>query len=290
MLTQRNCNRVFMLLMVGLLAACGRGEATEPTVEPSPPPAVAPTFTPTVQPAALPAALPAANSPLATPDVITETDSIAAADSVTAADNVTASGEISGGEEATPSDSVTEDVTEGVTNTSQASAPTCAIQPALDLAGYPNLVETLGCPQSEGSFEPVALNEFSGPADDADGAALNPYMLWFGAEERIYALLPSGQYELFDDTWDEATEEEYLCNPLGDEVDSPPLPRRGFGKIWCSSEQLQQTLGQVEREERLCQHAVTQEFQAGRLVACFEDATVYYFQLTEGGQWSLQVQ
>ena len=101
---------------------------------------------------------------------------------------------------------------------------------------------------------------------------------------------PAARYELFDDTWDEATEDEYLCNPLGGEVDSPPLPRRGFGKVWCNSEQLQQTLGPVEREERLCQHAVTQEFQAGRLVACFEDATVYYFQLTEGGQWSLQVQ
>ena len=288
MLNQRNCNRVLILLMVGLLlAACGRGAAepeaaVAPTVEPVVEPTVTPTVPSTVEPTALPVAdspLTAA-SPLETPAAVTETDG------VVAADNVTAGGEITSGESLTPSDAVT--------STSQSSAATCAIQPALDLAGYPNLVGTLGCPQSEGSFEPVALNEFSGPATEAnteaDDAALNPYMLWFGAEQRIYALLPSGEYEQFDDTWDEATEEEYLCNPLGGEVDSPPLPRRGFGKIWCSSEDLQQTLGQVEREERLCQHAVTQEFQAGRLVACFEDATVYYFQLTEGGQWNLQVQ
>ena len=280
MSTQKNFSRLWVVWVACLLlAACGRGAteaAAEPTLEPPPAPTVAPTVTPTPAPVIEPAALPPAESPLATAVAVTETDN------VTAADAVSASSEISAGENVTP--------TGGVTSTSQSSAPVCAIQPALDLAGYPNLVETLGCPLGEASFEPVALNEFSGAADAFSDASLNPYMLWFGAEERIYALLPNGEYELFDDTWDEATEPEYLCNPLGGAVDSPPLPRRGFGKVWCNAERLQETMGPVAREERLCQHAVTQEFQAGRLLACFEDATVYYFQLTEGGQWNLQVQ
>ena len=126
----------------------------------------------------------AAEPPSETPAVVTGTDGVAAAAVVTADEGVATA------------ESLT--LTDAAAETSQldaapSSARSCAIQPALDLAGYPNLVGTLGCPQSEGSFEPVALNEFSGSVDEADETSLNPYMLWFGAEERIYALLPSGQ-------------------------------------------------------------------------------------------------
>ena len=44
-------------------------------------------------------------------------------------------------------------------------------------------------------------------------------------------------------------------------------------------------MGQVEREERLCQHTVTQPFQLGRLIACYEDATIRFFRVMDDGTW-----
>jgi hypothetical protein len=49
-------------------------------------------------------------------------------------------------------------------------------------------------------------------------------------------------------------------------------------------------LGAVPREERLCQYAVLQRFQSGRLLACFEDATIRYFRILDNGTWDLQMQ
>ena len=44
-------------------------------------------------------------------------------------------------------------------------------------------------------------------------------------------------------------------------------------------------MGLVEREERLCQHTVTQRFQQGRLIACYEDATIRFFRVMDDGTW-----
>ena len=77
------------------------------------------------------------------------------------------------------------------------------------------------------------------------------------------------------------------CNPLNVAPTSPPLPRRGFGKLWCTVDGLQEKLGTIEREERLCQHTVVQRFERGRLLACFEDATIRYFRLLDDGSWDM---
>lgn len=161
----------------------------------------------------------------------------------------------------------------------------CEIESSLDLVGYPNLEQTMGCATEPPIFDPIAINEFG----DADKPT-DRFMLWFGTEKTIYVLLPDGTYQTHLDTWDEATEPTYPCNPLGGEEDSPPLPRRGFGKLWCSSPELQAILGTVPREERLCQYAVLQRFQSGRLLACFEDATIRYFRILDNGTWDLQMQ
>ena len=161
----------------------------------------------------------------------------------------------------------------------------CEIESNLDLVGYPSLEQRMGCATESATFDPIAINEF-GPADEP----ANRFMLWFGNEQNIYVLLPDGTYLTYEDTWDEATEPTYPCNPLGGEEESPPLPRRGFGKLWCSSPELQEILGTVPREERLCQYAVLQRFERGRLLACFEDATIRYFRILDNGRWDLQVQ
>lgn len=44
-------------------------------------------------------------------------------------------------------------------------------------------------------------------------------------------------------------------------------------------------MGPVPREERLCQHAVVQQFERGRLLACYEDATIRYIRLLNDGTW-----
>jgi hypothetical protein len=183
---------------------------------------------------------------------------------------------------------------EGVTATEPAAAPAatpaagealtavaCAVEPNPDLVGYEGLVDRLGCPLDEASFDPVAINEFG------QGPEYNRFMLWFGSEQQIYVLLPDGTWLAYTDTWEES-EPEIGCNP--DNVrpaTSPPLPRRGFGKLWCTVPSVRAALGTIDREERLCQHAVVQRFENGRLLACFEDATIRYFRILDSGAWDV---
>jgi hypothetical protein len=159
----------------------------------------------------------------------------------------------------------------------------CAIESNLDLAGYPRLEEKLGCPLETATFAPIAINEF-GPGPNFDR-----FMLWFSDVGMIYVLYPDGHYELHEDTWEEG-DPTFACNPTGGEAESPPLPRRGFGKLWCANPEIQEILGTVVKEERLCQHAVVQQFELGRLLACFEDATIRYFRLLDDKTWDVVVQ
>jgi len=156
----------------------------------------------------------------------------------------------------------------------------CDIDYDMDLAGYPELYVRMGCPVGASNHEPVAINEFG------EGPDYNRFMLWFGSEELIYVLFPDLTWQSYRDTWDE-NQPELSCNPFSQPPASPPLPRRGFGKLWCSVETLQQQLGLIDREERLCQHAVVQMFERGRMLACFEDATIRYFSLLNDGSWQL---
>ncbi len=162
----------------------------------------------------------------------------------------------------------------------------CDIEPHIDLAGYPNLEESLGCPTGEASTNPVAINEFG------DGPEYDRFMLWFSdldPSEQIYVLYPDNTWQSFPDLWMEG-DPTFTCNPLDEEADSPPLPRRGFGKVWCENPELQDILGLVPKEERLCQHSVVQPFTDSRLLACFEEATIRYFHIYDDNTWQILVQ
>ncbi len=159
----------------------------------------------------------------------------------------------------------------------------CPVESDLDLAGYPAVETDMGCATSEAVFDSIGFNEFG------DGPDFDRFMLWFSMENTIYVLLPNGDWETYPDTWDES-QPEFSCNPYGGEPQSPPLPRRGFNKVWCEHAEIQMVMGPVPREERLCQHAVLQPFEQGRVLACFEDATVRYFQIRDNGSWTLDVQ
>ena len=159
----------------------------------------------------------------------------------------------------------------------------CVLESDLDLAGFAAPESVMGCAVDAAHTEPVGFNEF-GPGPDYDR-----FMLWVSWENQIYVLLPDGTWKVFADTWTE-DQPTFSCNPLGGDPSSPPLPRRGFGKVWCEHEDVQQQMGTTEVEERLCQHTVTQEFERGRLTACFEDATIRYYQLFNDGTWAAVLQ
>lgn len=154
----------------------------------------------------------------------------------------------------------------------------CAEETDIALIAYPDLQQLMGCAQGPAIFDPIAINEFgSGPDFDR-------FMLWFGHELQIYVLRPDKSWQVYPDTWTE-DQPTFACNPLGGEETSPPLPRRGFGKLWCEQAELQTIMGTVAKEERLCQHTVLQTFTQGRLLACYEDATIRYIRVMDDGAW-----
>lgn len=266
-----------------LLCACG-DEATPPATAANVPlPTITLTTVPTIVPllptvaptlltavAAAESASASAASPLTAPVTIPITTGIPL--SITQA--VTVTPEITAAIQLT----VTPMITGTPLLTVTVTPHLCAVAVDVALLSYPDLERYLGCPLADASFDPVAINEFgTGPEYDR-------FMLWFSSENQIYVLLPNNAWQVYPDTW---TEEQptFTCNPRQGEASSPPLPRRGFGKIWCTVEGLQSTLGTVEREERLCQHTVTQPFEQGRLIACYEDATIRFFRIMDNGSW-----
>jgi hypothetical protein len=156
----------------------------------------------------------------------------------------------------------------------------CAVQYDLDLAGYADLLAKMGCALEEANYNDVGINEFG------TGPDYNRFMLWFSDELQIYVLFPDQTWQAYLDNWSEG-QPELSCNPLSVPPTSPPLPRRGFGKLWCTVDGLKDKMGTIDREERLCQHTVVQRFEKGRLLACFEDATIRYFRLLDDGKWDM---
>jgi len=154
----------------------------------------------------------------------------------------------------------------------------CTQETDIALASYPDLHQLMGCALGPAIFDPVGINEFG------TEPPFDRFMLWFSHEVHIYTLLPDKRWQAYADTW---TEEQptFACNPMGGAEESPPLPRRGFGKLWCENAELQAAMGTVAKEERLCQHTVLQPFQYGRLLACYEDATIRYFRIMDDGSW-----
>ncbi len=249
-----------LVAAVAILAACGNRDE-EPT------------------PTATAAAAPAQENPTAAQQSPVETATTADAtltSTVSAAPlTATASSELTAAATLTSADPATA--------SAEAAAAACAIETSAELAGYSSLHERMGCPQADATVEQVAINEFG------EGPDYNRFMLWFGNEQQIYVLQPDGAWLAYTDSWADS-EPEILCNPDGlDPATSPPLPRRGFGKLWCGVASVREVMGSIDREERLCQHAVVQRFDQGRLLACFEDATIRYFRLLSDGSWDIEM-
>ncbi len=292
--TQRG--QLVLSVIICLFGMIGCASSTLPTPTAIPPQAplsspVAPIATPTTPPTTLPTVRPTATAVSQSVLSVLPTTTLSATAAALPSTTITVASPLTVTVAMTPTISLAVDVVTATTVLTSAvesdlsstvaavgDLSDCVTDVDIALAAYPDLHTYLGCAQAPASFEPVAINEFGvGPTYDR-------FMLWFGSENQIYVLLPSKEWQRYADTW---TEEQatFACNPLADEPASPPLPRRGFGKIWCEVEGLQAVMGMVEREERLCQHTVTQRFELGRLLACYEDATIRFFRIMNDGTW-----
>jgi len=248
-----------LLLPLLLMTACG-GDSAAPTAT------LAATLVPVATAtSAAPIVAPTATTPAPSPTPTTIAVSVMT--------NVVASAVT-----ATVSTSATQPVTPVV----NADTAPCPQEPDLDVAGYPDLKAKMGCALEAAKFDPVGINEF-GPGPNFDR-----FMLWLSNELKIYVLLPDKHWQAYDDTWHEG-DATFTCNPLQGEAKSPPLPRRGFNKIWCTVPKLPETMGTIVVEERQCQHSVMQRFAHGRLLACYEDATIRYIRLLDDGTWDTEL-
>lgn len=255
-----------LLLALVILAACGNRDQDPAATQT---PAAAPVAAETAPKTETVPASPVETATSA--GAVTETTSAAAALPATATSALTGTAAVNAGAAVSPSAAEAN------------AAPVCPIETSAELAGYSALHERMGCPVATATVESVGINEFG------QGPDYDRFMLWFGNEQQIYVLQPDGAWLAYTDTWAE-NEAEILCNPDGiDPATSPPLPRRGFGKLWCTVESVRTAMGTIDREERLCQHAIVQSFSAGRLLACFEDATIRYFRLLGDGRWDMEM-
>ena len=91
----------------------------------------------------------------------------------------------------------------------------------------------LGCPTGNAKTTWSAIEPFQ-----------YGYMLWREDSDQIYAIYGNGTWGHYNDLWHEG-DPEYSCGT----AQTPPTPKRGFGKIWCTYGAVQQGLGSATSGE-----------------------------------------
>jgi hypothetical protein len=90
----------------------------------------------------------------------------------------------------------------------------------------PGPEENNGCPLPEPTATPVVIST---------GGVYQPFengwMFWREDIREIYVVYRSG-WANYLDTWQEG-QDEYSCPETGAPSQTPPTPKRGFGKVWC---------------------------------------------------------
>ncbi len=95
----------------------------------------------------------------------------------------------------------------------------------------------LGCPSGDEYSLLMAFEEFE-----------RGQMLWKQDNLTIYVLVAGGSWRSFRDTY-QASDGEYAC-PDRAPSQTPPTPRRGFGRVWCDQEWVRNSLGNALADER----------------------------------------
>ena len=91
-------------------------------------------------------------------------------------------------------------------------------------------------------------------------------MFWRESNDKIYVFYSGGTWSIHNDVWVES-HAEFSCGI----PESPPTPRRGFGKIWCADTAVQTGLG----------NATDFEYALGSTIQDFNGGTIW---LTDAGQ------
>jgi hypothetical protein len=124
----------------------------------------------------------------------------------------------------------------------------------------------LNCPTANGRSDvSLALEDFKGGR-----------MVWRKDTRRIYVLYNNGRWDAYTDAW-RSSDPEYSCGT----PQSPPTPRRGFGRIWCDYDAVRAGLGDATNAEWSVSGAV-QEFSGGFILQP-GDAPIYVFY--NNGTW-----
>lgn len=127
--------------------------------------------------------------------------------------------------------------------------------------------DQLGCPLSGGSVELwMATQSFDGGR-----------MFWREDNDQIYAVYNSGTWVQFADIWREG-DPEFSCG----QPESPPTPRRGFGKIWCTHGSVRAGLGNA-RDAESGANGTAQDFERGAIIRTPTGQLFVFFR--DNGTW-----
>ncbi len=144
------------------------------------------------------------------------------------------------------------------------------------------------CPAVTGTFAGVwpALRDRLGCATGPDHSTAaaeelfqNGWMYWREDDDRIYVIFSTGRWESHADVWFEG-DPEFSCPDPSTPDESPPTPKRGFGKIWCTVPGVRQGLGAATEGERAVGVAV-QSFDHGLILLTDRWTWVFY----SDGSW-----
>ena len=109
------------------------------------------------------------------------------------------------------------------------------------------------------------------------------FMLWRQDTRQIYAVYDDGLWQVFQDTWQEG-QPEYSCPDASTPSRTPPTPRRGLGKAWCTQPGVRDKLGRALQDENGNTRPV-QDFQQGTLLSIIERDVPVYALLTPTQRW-----
>jgi len=152
------------------------------------------------------------------------------------------------------------------------SAPPTAPPPPTSTP-IPPVSPTPACPEVTGPFAVIWESEQT-RLGCATGAAHGSWMaqqhfergqmLWREDTDRILAVHDSWIWGSYQDIWQEG-DPDYSCPDGNTPMESPPTPKRGFGKIWCTYSEVRTGLGWATDGERGFNGTV-QNFERGSIL------------------------
>ena len=137
------------------------------------------------------------------------------------------------------------------------------------------LQQGLGCPTAGATTLKTSFQPFE-----------HGIMFWRDDTRHVYALSGTDNtWHEYADTWVDG-EPEYSCPDASTPSTTPPTPRRGFGKVWCTQTDARSKLGKALGDEKGYDRTV-QDFQGGSMVLIPEYSGAPLVLYKDSGRWQL---